>query len=245
MAQVDRDERGRAVRVHPSLRAQLAPFILRRTKQQVLPWLPPKQRQVISVPITERSLVTELDRTLREAGGEVVLEETLEGIRGTVAKMMIERSLSTVMMALAIAKIPVAREIARSLPGPVMISSAHVAPVDVLGRQIGWGRIAGDVSLCKRQAVIDQHQAGDLIGIALTMAGAEGITLTRGHEHIAIDLDWLPGINTQMEDRQHRAGQTETVHVQQLVAQHPVDEIKRRVLERKMWFLESMGLDEL
>ena len=152
--------------------------------------------------------------------------------------------LETVMTAVAIAKIPAARELAASLPGPVMVSSVHRVPVDILGGRAGWGKISGGVSARDRQRVIDRHQAGDLQGVAITTAGAEGITLTRGHEHVSIDRDWRPGMNVQMEDRQHRAGQQEEVHVWQLVAEHPVDEIKARVLDRKMRVLEALGLEE-
>jgi len=60
-----------------------------------------------------------------------------------------------------------------------------------------------------------------------------GLTLTRGSFVIFAELDWVPALITQAEDRCHRIGQREAVLVQHLVMDGSVDAVLARMLMRK------------
>jgi hypothetical protein len=107
---------------------------------------------------------------------------------------------------------------------PLLVFSAHRAPIDVLKGRPGWRVITGDVSPEQRTEIENEFQAGRLKGIGATIqAGGVAITLTRGSHQIWVDRLWTPALNAQAEDRQIRIGQTRGVLIIHLVAEHALD----------------------
>src|SRR2546428_13953097 len=53
--------------------------------------------------------------------------------------------------------------------------------------------------------------------------GGTGFTLTAADTVVFVELDWVPGILTQAEDRLHRIGQRRSVLVQHLVLDGSLD----------------------
>jgi len=151
-----------------------------------------------------------------------------------------QRVLMEVRKALATAKIPGLLELVERYEEhgePVVVFSAHRAPVDILGSRRRWATIQGKTSDAARQKAIDRFQAGDLLGIALTIdSGGVGITLHRARYAIRVDREWTPGVNKQSENRIYRFGQLQDVTIIDLFADHALDE---RVEEVN---LEKVGL---
>ena len=118
--------------------------------------------------------------------------------------------------------------------GPLVVASAHRAPVVALGAVEGWSSILGGIPATERQRRIDAFQAGELDGLALTMgAGGLGITLTRARCMVVVDRMWTPGENDQIEDRICRIGQAaDVVHIVDVVADHPIDHFVSRAIKR-------------
>lgn len=71
------------------------------------------------------------------------------------------------------------------------------------------------------------------------MAAGVGITLTASSHVVFAELDWVPGNMSQMEDRAHRIGQTETVLVQHIVLSDSLDARMARILVSKQAVIES------
>ena len=119
--------------------------------------------------------------------------------------------------------------------GPLVVVSAHRAPVQSLGAADGWSSILGGLSVSERQRRIDAFQAGELAGLAVTIgAGGVGITLTRARCMVVIDRAWTAAENDQVEDRICRIGQAaDTVHIVDVVADHPIDRMVARCITRK------------
>lgn len=209
----------------------LARVMLRRRKTDVLD-LPERIVQRIEVNDVDRSVYSLCDSVLGaiEARG-MELEEVVT--RATGGGMPGFEDISRMRAACAAAKIPHAIALVEECEEagePVVVASAHRAPIDAIGSRPGWAAITGDTAASDRARIEAEFQAGRLRGIAMTIqAGGVAITLTRASRMILVDLAWTPGINAQAEDRIHRIGQKHTCHYMHLVLQHP--------LEARIWEL--------
>ena len=103
--------------------------------------------------------------------------------------------------------------------------------------------ITGDVPANQRPAAIDQFQRGEVrIFLGTIGAGGEGITLTAASTVIFLDRDWSPAKNAQAEDRLHRIGQENAVHVVDIMSRDTVDLGKDQKLElKKDWIRRILG----
>jgi hypothetical protein len=128
---------------------------------------------------------------------------------------------------LAKAKIPAVLEMVEDFEEqeePLVVFSAHRAPIDTLGNRPGWAAITGDQSGEERQQIARDFQAGKYKGVALTIeAGGTALTLTRAAHVLFVDRTFTPKLNEQAEDRTVRIGQTRGVLITDLVADHPID----------------------
>ena len=123
---------------------------------------------------------------------------------------------------------------------PIVVASAHRAPLDALATRSGWAAITGETPPAERTRIEDAFQAGHLKGVALSIkAGGVAITLTRASNMIFIDKAWTPGDNLQASDRIHRIGSTKNVNIISLVADHALDARIDELLAIKQAFLEK------
>lgn len=92
-----------------------------------------------------------------------------------------------------------------------------------------------DDKLPDQQASIEAFQTESdhrLLLCSLSTAGV-GITLTAAHHVVMTELGWNPGIMDQAEDRVHRIGQSNTVQAWYLLAEHTIDEHLSELLDNK------------
>jgi SWI/SNF-related matrix-associated actin-dependent regulator 1 of chromatin subfamily A len=185
----------------PYVAEKLRNVMLRRRKDEVLPDLPPKIYQNLAVNGLSAGLRRRLDEIWE--GEDIALRNETDDLPP------FER-FSAIRAELAEAKIPALLELAEQYEEsdtPVVVFSAHRAPVLTLGERPGWAAITGDTTPEERTAIVAQFQGGVLRGVALTIAaGGVGLTLTRASTVIFADLDWTPALNLQAEDRCHRIG---------------------------------------
>lgn len=214
-----------------SVPERLRRVMLRRTKVEVLTDLPPKQTQTIVV-----DLGSKLTATVNKAWSQMQEYDARELPSFT--------SFSKVRAALAKDRIPALVELVASCEDanePVVVYSAHRAPVEALGEREGWATILGDTPMVQRQQAVDAFQAGDLKGIACTIkAGGTGITLTHASKMIFCDLEWNPALNLQAEDRICRIGQTASnLQYIRLVSDHPMDLHVLNTLDKKAALIQQ------
>ena len=218
--------------------ARLVSVGLFRRREDVLPDLPLKTYRNISVNGIDPRTAAICDAAVRamEVAGVDLAEEvqTAEAFRLDGPTF---EEISRARAALAAAKVPALLEIVEEYEDagePVVVFSAHRAPVDVLGNRTGWGLITGDQSSEERTAAVEAFQAGRLRGLACTIqAGGVGLTLTKAAHVLFVDRAWTPALNVQAEDRVCRIGQTRGVVVTTLVAAHALDERVTEVLLEK------------
>jgi SWI/SNF-related matrix-associated actin-dependent regulator of chromatin subfamily A-like protein 1 len=214
--------------------AAFARFALRRMKKEVLPWLPEKRREFVTVDLESDD--GEIDAMLGLNYDTQWGEERL--IRAMNNPSSVDFStLSTVRALLAEEKLAAAMEIVEQFEEagePLVVFSVHREVINRIGRRKRWGRILGGTPIDQRSNLCDAFQNGKLKGLACTIAAAGiGITLTAGANVLFIDRDFTPALNRQAEDRCYRNGQRRKVRVMILVTSHPVDLRVEEILTRK------------
>ena len=213
---------------------------LRRTKEQVAPWLPKKRREFIEVPYEEDEEVEAMRETWMEDGERI--------LRTMASPSTVDfSSISSVRAQLALQKMKAAVEIVEkfeSIWEPLVVFSAHRNVVEKIGARKGWARIYGGTPIDIRTRICEEFQKGNLRGIAANIkAAGVGITLTNGANGLFVDRDWTSELNRQAEDRLYRIGQTKPVRIMILVTSHPVDIRVEEVLTRKENLVRSTFRD--
>ncbi|GIW54989.1 MAG: hypothetical protein KatS3mg082_1393 [Nitrospiraceae bacterium] len=215
----------------------LSPVMLRRTRQQVLPDLPPVRHELRVVGELDdpaRLAVEELVAWLEQHGKTVDdLVDLTTSVKTSIPFDLIAR----MRAAVAASKIPDLREVVKEFEEadePLVVFSAHKAPIEVLGQREGWAIITGDTPPTRRAEIVDRFQSGDLKGVGITIAaGGVGLTLTKAANVVFVDRSWTPANNDQAMSRVVRIGQTRGVRVITLVADHPIDHRVNEILIAK------------
>lgn len=104
--------------------------------------------------------------------------------------------------------------------------------------------ITGDVTDAKRTAEINRFKTGETqVFIATIRSGGVGLNLQNASTVVFLDRDWSPAKNQQAEDRCHRGGQTNPVHIIDIVARKTIDQKKDRKLQLKWsWISDTIGV---
>jgi len=208
----------------PELAECLSAVSLRRHKKDVLKQLPDK---IYGTPIIADPPTGEIAAICDEALESDLVQQALESLTSDKQEFGMG-ALAIARKALATCKIPKLLEIIEeeyeATETPVVIFSAHRAPIDMLAKRPGWITVTGSTSPAKRAQIEDDFQAGKYKGIAGTIrAMSEGMTLTYASHVLFVDLDWTPARNTQASDRVCRIGQKNAILIRTLIADHPLD----------------------
>ena len=81
-------------------------------------------------------------------------------------------------------------------------------------------------------------RSGEAIGLTIK-AGGTGLTLTKSHHMLFVDLNWVPANNIQAEDRICRIGQDRGCLYKTLVANHEMDMRVHEILAVKMELIQA------
>ena len=189
----------------PEVPGILRRVMLRRTREEVLPDLPQKTYQTLQLDNIPRPLAVKMEHYWQQyqqseqfQQGELPPFEEMAAIRAEIAESRVEPVLEYV-------------EDAEANEVPLIVASAHRAPIDALHDRTGWLTITGDTGDSTRQDIVDMFQKGWYLqrgsrervhGVGLTIrAGGVGITLTRAWLMLFADREWTPALNSQCEDR--------------------------------------------
>ena len=220
-----------------------ASVMIRRLKSEVLTELPRKVRQVIELPATGKVLKAERDgRRI----AETICYET------DVAKLKIARqeafeTLAELRHATALSKVAQVVEYVKDAledSRKIVLFAHHRDVISELTDALGAFNprvITGDTTMAVRQANVDlfQNDPTCRLFIGNIQAAGLGITLTAASHVIFAELDFVPGVMCQAEDRCHRIGQKDSVLVQHLVLEGSIDAVIAKTLVRKQDILDS------
>lgn len=211
-------------------------FFIRYTKAEVLPELPPKTFQRIS-------LSPELAVVERGENDQEKLELAMEGVVRAINSGQspdIPHSLAEHRRRQGEAKVDSVVEFCEDLlqnDVPIVVFAHHKSVISSLrARLAGYSPavITGDTSAAARSSAIHGFQRGDTnLFIANLVAGGVGITLHRSSICVMAELPWDPATLAQASDRLHRIGQKNPVTVYYFVVRKSIDEaISKAVLGR-------------
>jgi superfamily II DNA or RNA helicase len=223
------------------LKSLVQPFILRRTKSQVLEDLPPRTEMMRLVELSEE------ERALHESLRRRALER-LEGMRDRESGQARIQVLAELMKlrrcccnprlvmpdcGLTGSKLEAFAELVEELlenQHKALVFSQFVDHLTLLREHldkqgIHYQYLDGQTPPKTRQRRIDafQNGEGDLFLISLK-AGGLGLNLTAADYVIHMDPWWNPAVEDQASDRAHRIGQTRPVTIYRLVAADTIEE---------------------
>lgn len=225
------------------LRRIVRPFVLRRTKAEVLAELPPKTELLRMVVPTEehfafyeaaRQRAVERMTAAREgrrARGPARIEMLAELMR--LRRAAIDPRLVGGEDAPAGTKIEALLELVDELRAEghrALVFSQFLEVLDLAqrgleGRSIECLRLDGTMTAEARKVAIDAFQSGQGdVFLSSLKAGGVGLNLTAADFVVLLDPWWNPAVEDQAADRAHRIGQTRPVTVARLVTEGTIEE---------------------
>jgi superfamily II DNA or RNA helicase len=226
------------------LRAQLAPFILRRTKKEVAQELPPKVEMDLICPLTE----------VQRSAYARICAEGLARLGDDVGAAMREKSFGFLALLTRLRQTCCDPDMLPWLSAPLHDSGKINLLVEKLAEVVGSGHkvviFSQFVMLLSRvRAALMQHFPDlpryELTGMTLDRqrpvqefqsapgaaamlvslkAAGTGITLHAADYVFLLDPWWNPAVEAQAVDRVHRIGQTNTVFVYRMVTAGTIEE---------------------
>ena len=217
-------------------------FMVRRTKLQVLPDLPPKIRTQISLQVDDTG---PMDKLFKQWGKLNLTIGRQEAAGKNPHNEVFQRK--CIINELFVDSARIKREAVtlyiRDLPDvPIVIFAYHICMLDHLQEKFPDSlRIDGSVAPKKRQAIVDAFQNGEARMILLSIEACKtGITLTRASLCVFTELCFVPADILQAEDRLHRIGQHKTVDYRYLLVSGGIDEHIFRIISRKLKVLQKV-----
>ena len=233
-------ERDRSLQAKQQLKKLIQPFILRRTKTQVLQELPPRTEIPIYVDLSQEEAAF-YEALRRESLAMLSSNDGPPGqkhlqILAAISKM--RRSCCNTQLANPEIALPSSKLAAFAGIVDELIDNKHKALVfsqfvdhlqlikaHIEQRGIAYQYLDGSTPIKERQQRVDAFQRGegDLFLISLK-AGGVGLNLTAADYVIHMDPWWNPAVEDQASDRAHRMGQQRPVTIYRMIAKNTIEE---------------------
>jgi SNF2 family DNA or RNA helicase len=233
-------ERDRNSLAKQQLKKLIQPFILRRTKTQVLQELPPRTEIPMYVELSNEEMAF-YEALRRESLQILTSTETQAGqkhllILAAITKL--RRSCCNTRLANAEISLPSSKLAAFGDIVDELLDNKHKALVFsqfvdhlqiikdyIEQRGIRYQYLDGSTPIKERQKRVDAFQRGEgeLFLISLK-AGGVGINLTAADYVIHMDPWWNPAVEDQASDRAHRMGQLRPVTIYRMIAKDTIEE---------------------
>jgi len=225
------------------LNKRLSPFLLRRTKQEVLTELPEKTEIISTVALQEKqrdlyeSVRLAMDKKVREeiarkglARSQIMILDALLKLRQTCcdprivslpqAKMVDQSAKLDLLMEMLPEMVAEGRKIILFSQFTKMLG---LIEAELKARNIDYSKLTGQTR--HRDAAIEKFQQEDTPVFLISLkAGGVGLNLTAADTVIHYDPWWNPAAENQATDRAHRIGQKKAVFVYKLVTEGTVEE---------------------
>ena len=241
------------------LRQLIAPFLLRRTKAQVLSELPPKTEITLTIaPSAEEAQLVaglraaalnklnSMDNVSAEKRFHILAEIT------RLRRAACHPDLVAPELKISSAKLTQLLELVAELKENrhrALIFSQFVDYLSIVRKAFdaagfSYQYLDGSTATKAREAAVSAFQAGvgDVFLLSLK-AGGVGLNLTAADYVIHLDPWWNPAVEQQASDRAHRIGQTRPVTIYRLVLQGSIEEQILSLHGQKRELIDSMLSD--
>jgi superfamily II DNA or RNA helicase len=241
------------------LSRRIAPFMLRRTKQEVATELPAKTEIIRSVPLypKQAALYESIRLTMEKKVRDAIAQKGLAGSHITILDALLKlrqtccdpRTLRLVeaqkvqesaKLDLLMEMLPEQLEEGRR----ILVFSQFTRMIALIenelnSRKIGYTKLTGQTR--NRDDAIELFKSGavDVFLISLK-AGGVGLNLTEADTVIIYDPWWNPAAESQAADRAHRIGQDKPVFVYKLITENTVEEKIIAMQDRKRALAEGI-----
>ena len=233
-------ERDRSTEARYRLKKLIQPFILRRTKTQVLQELPPRTEIPVYVELSSEEMAF-YEALRRDSLAELSASRDAPGARHLqilAAITKLRRSccntrLVNAAMVLPSSKLAAFGEIVDELldnKHKALVFSQFVDHLQLIKdyveqRGIAYQYLDGSTPAKERQQRVNAFQRGEgeLFLISLK-AGGVGLNLTAADYVIHMDPWWNPAVEDQASDRAHRMGQQRPVTIYRMITKQTIEE---------------------
>lgn len=236
---LDDESRGILVRA-------VRPFLLRRTKDEVLDDLPPKTEQVLECKLdgTQRADYDNLRSHFRSRfsqagtrGGVEVLQALLRLRQTACHPGLIDETRSKESSAKLEVLLPLVEELTAA-GHKALIFSQFTGLLGIVRKNLderGYKYAYLDGSTRKRENEVNAFQNDPDVPLFLVSlkAGGTGLNLTAADYVFLLDPWWNPAVEAQAIDRAHRIGREHPVHVYRIIAKDTIEERVRELQEKK------------
>ena len=233
-------ERNQDKATQQRLQRLIHPFILRRTKTQVLTELPARTEITLTVELKaeemamyealRREAIARLADSNAEHGAKhlQVLAEIMK-----LRRMCCNPKLIMPETSLVGSKLQLFGEVLKELlenKHKALVFSQFVDHLSIIRQHldeqnISYQYLDGSTSTKKRKQAVDAFQAGEGNVFLISLkAGGTGLNLTAADYVIHMDPWWNPAVEDQASDRAHRIGQQRPVIIYRLVTQNTIEE---------------------
>ncbi len=231
------------------LKARISKYFLRRTKEEVLKQLPPKNRIEIKIdlPKEERAQYDLVESNLVKYLKEYKKDKTEKDIEKSLAaeklvKLNLLREINTM------GKIPTVKELIDNImeaDEKVIVLSSFNAPLKELQEMYEESSVLllGETPIDERGEMVKKFQTNPNTKIFFggTRSAGVGITLTAASNVIFLDLPWNPADLDQGENRAHRPGATyESLNIYQIISKDSIDGFMKKLLAHKQRIINQL-----
>jgi superfamily II DNA or RNA helicase len=233
-------ERSQDKQARNKLKKLIQPFLLRRTKNQVLQELPSRTEILLHVDLSKEEMAF-YEALRREAIAKLSESDAAAGqkhLQVLAEIMKLRRAccnarLVTPDLPLPSSKLQLFGEVLsellenrhKALVFSQFVDHLHIIRTYLDEQKIHYQYLDGSTPANERKKRVDAFQAGegDVFLISLK-AGGTGLNLTAADYVIHMDPWWNPAVEDQASDRAHRIGQHRPVTIYRLVAKGTIEE---------------------
>ena len=242
------------------LTGRVQPFMLRRTKNQVLLELPPKTEitRMIDLQGSQRDLYEAIRMTMEKkvrdaiaqqglGKSQIVLLDALLKLRQVCCDPRLLLLPEATMAYESSAKLDALMELLDSLIKEgrrVLVFSQFTSMLKLIEeelqqRQYAYLKLTGQTQ--NRHMLVERFQAGEVpIFLISLKAGGTGLNLTRADTVILYDPWWNPAVQDQAAGRSHRIGQENPVFIYKFITSGTVEEAILAMQSKKRELVDSI-----
>ncbi len=239
------------------LRKLVYPFILRRTKEQVAPELPPRTERVVYTDMipAQKKLYTQTRERYRAELLGLIESDGIQDVRFKILEGLLRLRQIAIHPALVdkkytgeAPKFEVLLETLETLQAEnhkALIFSQFVETLKLVKKELDARKMKYvylDGQTPNRQSRVDQFQNDPSYPFFLISlkAGGVGLNLTAADYVIHLDPWWNPAVEMQASDRAHRIGQEKPVFIYKIIARDTVEEKILQLQEKKRALVKSL-----